>query len=400
MIYLFCSASRPLYKRDALECTCYPSGHLFRFRYEKKYVDPAIWNKPETFREKEGLIVFIDTVGAEGRKDFDFLPTRKIKTIRLFQKGLAIYIDFKFGDFINHGPENDESLRTRWHCFFKGLQDCPWPPPDKSGRKKEASEGYFIIWNPKENPEFSTKSEIAHEAWENLIRRLNKTNDLKDSTFFQILGFHEIKRIWSVPCINLTIPVPVFGGLSEVSVKSKDNSYDSVYPIPMGKSVVLKLLFSRPTYDANAKGSRRTLEIKAASESFAGISKNIIYSESRYNEERIVFVCKRVFDSFMSPVSIEQKDEPADIQAPRPFLLTRIKVPKRMVSIVIVGVVISTLLVGVDADMINLIGGLCFPKSVLWIMKNAKTLSAAAKLLAAIPIGLSAFYAFRRLPLK
>jgi hypothetical protein len=399
MIYLFCSASRPLYKRDALECTCYPSGHLFRFRYEKIYIDPAIWDKPESFRGKEGLIIFIDTVGEERNKDFDFLPIRKIKTVRLFPKGLAIYIDFKFGDFINYGPENDETQRTLWHQFFKSLPNRPWPSAEKSGRKKEDSEGYFAMWKPIGNPEFPAKCGIPLEAWENLIRRLNKTNDLKDSTFFQILGFYMIKRILSIPGVNLNMPLPVLGRLSEVSLRSKDNSYDSIYPLPMGKSVVLKLLFSRPTYDAHVGDSRRTLEVKTGTESFAGVSKSIINSESRYNEERIVLVCKRVFDSFMSPVSIEQQNE-TDIQAPKPFLLTRIKVPKRIVSFVIIGVMLSTVLVGLDVDMVNLIGGWIFPEHSKLIIDNAKTLSAIAKFLAPIPVGLSAFYAFRRLPLK
>ena len=399
MIYLFCSASRPLYKRDALECTCYPSGHLFRFRYEGKYVAPAIRDKAEAFRGKEGVIVFIDTVGEEGHKDFDFLPIRKIKTVRLFLKGLAIYIDFRFGDFINYGPEGDELQRQLWDRFFRNLPNRPWPPFEKSGRKKEDSEGYFAMWNPTGNPKFSTKCTIPLEAWENLIHRLNKTNDLNDSTFFQILGFYEIKRILSIAGINLTIPLPVLGRLSEVSLRSRDNSYDSVYPIPMGKSVVLKLLFSRPTYNTHVGSSRRTLEVKTGTESFAGVSKNIINSESRYNEERIVLVCKRVFDSFMSPVSIEQQNE-TDIQAPKPFLLTRIKVPKRIVSFVIIGVMLSTVLVGLDVDMVNLIGGWIFPEHSKLIIDNAKTLSAIAKFLAPIPVGLSAFYAFRRLPLK
>jgi hypothetical protein len=400
MIYLFCSASRPLYKRDALECTCYPSGHLFRFRYEKTYIDPAIWDKPESFRGKEGLIVFIDTVGEEGHKDFDFLPIRKIKTVRLFPKGLAIYIDFKFGDFINYGPENDETQRISWRQFFESLPNRPWPPAEKSGRKKEDSEGYFAMSKPLDNPEFPTKCKTAFEAWETLIRRLNKTNDLKDGTFFQILGFYMIKRILTIPGVDLTMPFPALGRLSEVPLRSKDNSYDSIYPLPMGKSVVLKLLFSRPTYDSHIGDSRRALEVKAGTEAFAGLSKNIIYSESRYNEERIVLVCKRVFDSFLSPVSIEQQNEPSNIQSPKPFLLTRIKVPKRIVSWIIGGVMLSTFLVGFDADMVNLFGGWIFPNSTKFIMVNAKTLSAIAKFLATIPIGLSAFYAFRRLPLK
>lgn len=389
MIYLFCSASRPLYKRDALESTCYPPGHLFRFRYEKTYVDPQIWRCPGNFERKEGVIIFLDTIGKEGGKDFDFFPVRKVKTVRLFLEGLAIYIDFKFGDFINYGSEDNDDRRMTWLHFFQELENRPWPPPIESGRNERAFQGYFIMSNLKHNPAFPTKSPIMHGAWESLIRRLNNTNNLKDSTFFQILGFYDIKKRFLVA-----------GSFSEIPIKSEDNSYDSIYPLPMGKSVVLKLLFSRPTYKLEDRKGRRALKLNAGTESFAGVSKDVFYSESRYNEERIVLICKRVFDSILSTVSIEQQNEPNDIQSPKPFLLTRIKVPRFIIGLVILGVVLSTLLVGLDADSIELIGSWILSSQATYFQQNAKVFAALGKLISPIPIGVSAYYAFRRLPLK
>ena len=32
MFLLFSSAFRPLYKQDILDATCYPNGHVFKFR--------------------------------------------------------------------------------------------------------------------------------------------------------------------------------------------------------------------------------------------------------------------------------------------------------------------------------------------------------------------------------
>ena len=145
MIYLFCSASRPLYKRDILESTCYPEGHLFRFRYERKYVDAEILKKPKSFEDKEGAIVFLDTVGEEGHKNFDFFPIRKIRTVRLFPLGLAIYIDFRFGGFIDYGPEDNDTRKISWSRFFEDLLNRPWPPPEISGRTEDTDEGYFAM---------------------------------------------------------------------------------------------------------------------------------------------------------------------------------------------------------------------------------------------------------------
>jgi hypothetical protein len=371
-----------------LESTCYPEGHLFRFRYEKKYVDAEIWKKPKSFEDKEGMIVFLDTVGEEGCKDFDFFPIRKIRTVRLFPLGLAIYIDFRFGGFIDYGPEDDETRKIAWSSFFEELPNRPWPPPEISGRNEDTHKGYFAMSHSEDNPEFPSEIRIAHETWENMIRRLDKTNDLKDSTFFKILGFYEIKKKWLV------------GSHSEVPIKSKDNGYDTVYPLPMGKSVILKLLLSRPSYDTKDPQSRRVLKVKLAAGSFAGASKDVLLSDSRYNEERIVIVCKRVFDSVFSTVSIEQQAEPADVQAPKPFLLTWIKVPKSIVCVVISGVVLTTLLLGCDAELIKQLGAWLSPSHVQFFEEKAKILSILAKASAAIPVGISAYFAFRRLPLR
>jgi len=388
MIYLFCSAFRPLYKRDALESICYPRGHLFRFRYERKYIDPRIIKSPKDFEGKEGIIIFLDTVGKARRKKFDFFPIRKIRTVRIFPLGLAIYIDFKFGDFVDYGPEDDDNRRTKWCSFFQNLSDRPWPPPKTSGRKDDEPEGYFMLFHPQNNPHFPVEGTAGQETWENLARRLDRTNDLKGSTFLQVLGFYKIKRRY------------ILGSRSEDLIKSRDNSFDSFYPLPMGKSVVLKLLLSRPGYDSTIGEDRRVLKVKLGKESFAGVSKETIYFESRYNQERIVLVCKRVFDSVMSTIAIDQENEPSSVQSPKPFLLTRIEVPKYIVGIVVLGVVLATLLLGFDSELIKLVGSWILPAHKEFITENAKVLSAVAKSSAAIPIAVSAYLAFRRLPLK
>ena len=140
--------------------------------------------------------------------------------------------------------------------------------------------------------------------------------------------------------------------------------------------------------------------MKLAAESFAGASKDVLLSDSRYNEERIVVVCKRVFDSVFSMISIEQEEEPADVQAPKPFLLTWIQVPKSIIGVVILGVVLTTLLLGCDAELIKLLGTWLSPNHAQFFEEKAKILCSLAKASAAIPVGISAYLAFRRFPLK
>jgi hypothetical protein len=390
MIYLFCSASRPLYKRDALECTCYPPGYLFRFRYEKRYVDPNIWESPSTLSEMEGVIVFLDTVGEEGRKDFEFFPIRRIKASRLFTQGLAIYIDFKFGEFIDYGSEENSEEKKAWEAYFRGLANRPWPSPEKTGRSKDISEGYFLLADESEGCNFKTESVIPHESWERLIRRLNKTEDLKDCTFFQILGLFHVKRSrWTQKSFEES-PIPL-----------RDNSYYSFYSLPAGKAIMLKLLLSRPGYK-DEKDSRRKLSISFSPEAFVGVSKREVFSESRYNEERVLFVCKRLYDPILSAVSIEQLDEPASIQAAKPFLLTKIEVARSIVTAIIVGSIFGVALIGLDADSVGTVGT-WISRYSFWgsfISGNAKALSVLGKMISGVVVSLCAYWAFRKLPIK
>src|SRR5258708_34386756 len=77
----------------------------------------------------------------------------------------------------------------------------------------------------------------------------------------------------------------------------------------MGTSVVLKLLFFRSSKAPRI--SDQSLEIKTDGDAFAGFSQKEIPVLSRYNEERVLIACKRVFDSVFAPIIIELKQEVA-----------------------------------------------------------------------------------------
>ena len=182
--------------------------------------------------------------------------------------------------------------------------------------------------------------------------------------------------------------------------KSKEVAYrKTLYPV---KQLEQSVLFSRPTFDPDPKApnSCRTLELKYGAEAFAGASKSQIHSDSRYNEERIILICKRVFDSFLSPVSIEQKEGPDTVQAPKPFLLVTVQVPRFIVFGVVLGVILSTIMVALDADSIKFLGAMLFPTHVESFERNAKTISVLVKAISPIPISISAYLTFRKLPLK
>jgi hypothetical protein len=287
------------------------------------------------------------------------------------------------GEFVNYGK--DGRRKDDWDRFFKALQERPWPPPSKSGRKA-ADHGYFIFVTDAASPDLQTESPVPYENWHTVIKQLDASKDLAHSTFYLILGFFRTRR----------------GGWMrrpEIMLDVTDNGVDSIYSIPMGQSVVLKLLLSRPSFDYDDPESARTLKMTVSGDSFAGLSKDKVHSESRYNEDRTIIVCKRVFDSALASMSIEEP-EAKEVRSPRVTLLTRVKVPAWVMGTVVGGVAVSTLLLAVDSDSLKVLA-LFLPVS--WksaIEGNAKGWAAIAKALSPLPVALSAFLAFKRLPIK
>jgi hypothetical protein len=167
----------------------------------------------------------------------------------------------------------------------------------------------------------------------------------------------------------------------------------------MGQSVVLKILLSRPSFDYDDPKSARTLKITAGGDTFSGLSKSQVLSESRYNEDRTVLVCKRVFDSALSIVSIEEPGD-AEVRSPRITLLTQVKVPAWIVVVLVAGVVLSAALVAFDADTLKFIATWLPDPWGKRVDGNAKALAGIGKTISPLPIGISAFLAFKRLPIK
>ena len=388
MLYLFCSAAAPLYKRDALEVISYPSGHIFRFRYANRYVHPDILRKLERYEGKPALLVFLDTVGTSGSMDFMFYPLRTVTMLRVQHTANAIYFDFRLGDFVHY--ESGDARRDLWNGFFRQLSSRPWPPPTKSGR---SDEGYFVCATENGPPEFTTASAIPYENWNSVVSHLDKTVDLAKSTFCLILGFFQVRRLW------WTIDIFKFGRRYETRLKPMDDGFDTVYPVPMGKSVVLKMLLSRPSFDYADPKSARILTMVTGGDTFSGMSKSKIQSESRYNEDRTLLVCKRVFDTVLATVSIEESGI-EEIRSPRLTLLTRVRVPRFVIGSVVGGVALSAFLFAIDTDVIRFLASFFPSASRDWMCINAKSIVAIAKLISPAPVAVSAYVAFRKLPIK
>jgi hypothetical protein len=244
-------------------------------------------------------------------------------------------------------------------------------------------------------------------AWESTVDIVSNVPAMKLSIFYRVIGFFEFKRVWYAP----------WRKKAEIVRTPREENNTSVYKLPMGKAVTLKLLFykSEKSWRDWEEIKKQKLEIKTKSDAFAGFSQETIPVLSRYNEELIQIACKRVFDSVFAPISIELKkeddkdpnsparnDQPIDLLAPQPYLITKVTVPWRISVGVIISTLAASLLLTFSPDVFTswgdyfnqqgwLLSGAFIKANPFWLTNVAKSAGAVCTLFAA-------YLAFRKLP--
>lgn len=484
MFYLFSSDYAARYKRNVLDILCYPEGQIFRFRYQDSHVSDEIkgWGTCQSqLAEKlkkvgnKGVTIYAETAGDVPTKYFNFYPTREGEIVRIQVVGSVYYVDLKLGEFIDHRDQSTKNLGP-FQDTIKKLKFSPLPPltykKDDAGNQladqegltwykdkakpvpyeqppKPSTQGYFFFYIPEDSPNLIkySKGGLANlKAWESVVEVLSSSApSMKACVFYLIEGFYEVRRRWFL-----------FGRREEYLIHPQDNDWDTKYPLKMGKSFILKLLFYR-----SSKASPilpQTLEIKTDGDAFAGFSQKEILILSRYNEERILIACKRIFDSVFAPIIIELKKAeqptPADVSktitggkitvggnyklsppqddvlamfsgdldlqieptaltgkptttpdvlAPHPFLLTQITASKRLIVLTLILLVAASFFLFMSPDYIQQIGNSQIAQSRFkeigdTLARNAPAFTALSKVMGAVCTLCAGFLAFRKLP--
>jgi hypothetical protein len=137
----------------------------------------------------------------------------------------------------------------------------------------------------------------------------------------------------------------------------------------MGRVAVLKVLFYRPEGGGDDLFSR-SISVRTEGDAFSGMSHKAIAVTSRYNEERLLFACKRVFDSTLASIYLDPAFEEAKkkdggvaaatipelVLAPRPFLLVRVTVPVATMGWILFGLVTAPILLTAGSDFYRDLG--------------------------------------------
>lgn len=421
MIYLFTSDATSRYKQSALNCTCYPRGHIVRFRYQRRHVHPDIvkGRAPESAdrltlcrSEKRALVIYAETRGLAGGRRFTFFPICLAKILQIRVVGSIYYVDVRLGDFVNYGGSGStREEATRLHEAVSLLPQHPLPRPHREtstliwrgagdsseiqsvgveGESAQDSKGYFLYHDRESRLAIVVAATSQGSAWESVIEVLSTTDSMKDCLFYCVVGFFKIKKR------------PFLAGSSrEELVESGEHGFLTTYQIPMGQSVVLKIR----SYRARASQPlEAALRIQSLGNIFEGIAPEKILVQSRYDEEKILVACRRVLDSTVGALSVVPEDPKMELRSPLPVLITTVTVPKGALAIVVGGLVFAPLLLSLGPDFFKHLGDASLapvsPRLGVWLKCNAADLSVISKAAAAaITVG-AGWFGLRRLPLR
>lgn len=452
LFFLYSSDSSPRYQRNVLDILCYPERHIFRFRYQDKYVSNEIksWARNPNEVDKKlkangrrGIIIYAETTNDPPR-NFNFYPAREIEIAGIKVEGSIYYVDIKLGKFINYfeGLDDrgiqDENIRIekakenlqrfrdqiKFHKFYplpkptdegesfvwdKDSKEIATLPPKSSFDNK--TQGYYFNFieetQDKISPlDYLTTEHSSNSSWESVINVISLSPKMSSSIFYRISGIYKHERIWYLPSKWI-----------EKKITSKTEGLTTIYPLPIGETATLKLLFykSDKSWEKNSELKNQVLEIKSSSDVFAGFSQTEIPILSRYNEELIQIACKRVFDSVFAPISIQIKKQDdkkeakveeqsaKQILAPQPYLVTKISVPVWVKIRLLTYTVLASVLLTFSPDVFKYLGESNYLKQnhtflSEMLINNAGWITGFFKVVGALFTFLAAYLAFRKLP--
>jgi len=382
MIYVFSSASRELYRQDALDALCYPEGHVMRFRYSSRLVEKSIRSSPTLLLDKEVMVVlaasFIKPIeqnamssckAAEGSSmplgishiisgapeqnevsvcavvddpnstpdDFVFLPLRYGRIADASFSADVLFVDVELGAFCDYGPSSDSRNEQIWEAAIKRHPDRPRPPGG-------LTEGFFIYSADPIEVDGPTDDQ---QAWKSLVERINRTN-LDDCVTYRVLGLYRLGRKrdaivsilgWLFFAVMKNFihegewgkkaaeKFAAFRRKREARIHPVVAGPDCHYKFKMGETVALKMFF----YRATAPVEKKTLRLRYDAKAFTSASRDEFHIGSRYDEVRVLLSCARTPDPTYAVVSVVQSApdvEPTPaVWAPQPTFIAVISPP-------------------------------------------------------------------------
>jgi hypothetical protein len=376
---------RPSYRRDLLDCLCYPNGTSVRFSYRKRWIEEGLLNRwiaqyrsssPHPARPLPAIIVFCD-IPASPDQGFSFLPVRYahfegFEPPEILERAgldIQIAVRFKLGRFIYFPPAEIEKQRIKWQEWMLS-QDGKHPVPVAEDK----------IETTKTNLVFTARRfQEAHEAseetsWVRLSEQLSRARTLQGCSIFRLVGIYEVS---SRP--------------AQKHVRLQEHYGHTSYVFKAGQSYTIKLQFY---LDSGKARIPRTLMTHVSTKAIF-LSKPLIKNIGLSTELEIIVNTSKVYAEEIATLVIEDaidKDMPHMARAEFIVVLR----PERWLPLVIVLIALGTFFTSVSPQMVQDAANLFHSGTMA--ADIASLITYIIKGIGSVVVAVGAYLGFRKLP--
>jgi hypothetical protein len=375
-------AHRPAYRRDLLNCLCYPTGTSVRFSYRKRWIETQLlerWiaeQQSSSHRSSPALpalIVFCD-IPEQPDEHYSFLPLRyahfeSFEPLNILERAdpdIHIAVRFKLGHFVNFAPTNPEALRKTWQAWMLS-QEGKYPLPNiHSLHEPGKTTLVFTATN------FTVgQEELEDVSWVRLSEQISQARTMQDCSLFRIMGVYNVTS------------------RSEKPTKIRTQYGHSCYMLEASKSYIIRLQFY---LDPGKAHLPRTLRTHASTDSLT-MSEPLIKNIGLSTEAEIIVNASKVLSTEMATLVIEDTD--SNTHMARAELVVLLK-PERWLPLVVLFIALGTFLASASSDMVIDIATLFHAHNLL--PPDATAIAYTLKGIGSALVALGAYLGFRKIP--
>lgn len=185
LLFLFSSNIRPLYEQDVLDVLAAPSGAVYRFRYENRWIEPDSRERWLNLGTDTEVLVHYSLQQRARYHEPILIPIRRGGIRQTFAEGGTLFVEFALGDYVTL-PEPvrtddgvlDMAAEARRYTDYLAEKDVPRPYSSSAGLG-------FDVLRDSASPLDLTADQVA--AFERLTKYLNPTDSFRDARFYRFL---------------------------------------------------------------------------------------------------------------------------------------------------------------------------------------------------------------------
>jgi hypothetical protein len=376
---------RPGYRRDLLNCLCYPIGTSVRFSYRKRWIEEHLlsrWiehhrsNTLHLFRNIPALIVFCD-IPESPVQDFSFLPLRYahiegFEPLDILERAgpdVQIAVRFKLGRFIYFAPAEIEKQRDIWQTWMLSQEGKHPRPVNEAEIKTTKTNLVFTAKRFQEGQE-----EPEETSWVRLSEQISSARTMKGCSLFRLIGVYEASS-----------------HLNKKHVRLKEQYGHICYVFEAGKSYIINLQFY---LDSGKARIPKTLVTHVSTRSIL-LSKPLIKNIGLSTEVEIIINTSKVYSSEIATLVIEDAVDLVIPNMARAEFVVLLQ-PERWLPLVVVLVAFGTFFTSVSPEMVKDFATLLHVGTS--IASNTSLIAYSIKGLGSVLVAVGAYLGFRKLP--